>query len=226
MKMRVKGRVFYNQAIPHLIEIIEEEPSTDMSELFTTAGFAIALLYEAHFVMQYEEGSDSGGVNDDVDDEEKGNFQYNVQDTIDTDYVKSLFEGLSTQSSKGYKKGTAKAQRRDFRLFSNALDESSSSPSVNIKLKKQEFKLEGWASMIIWDYMKRNLAGGLQAHLLSNPWLQKLFGIDGNCLQVSVVPSKFEKEDQMAERKIYRKELYLKIKKARGLKYRLQNNEY
>lgn len=225
MKMKDKGSVLFNQAIPHLIEIIEEEPSAEMSELFTTAGSAIALLYEAHFVMQYEDRPNSNEVNDD-DDEEEGNFKYTGRDDIDTDYVKSLLEGLSTQSSKGHKKDTVKAQRRDFRLFVNALDESSNSPSVDIKLKKQEFKLEGWASMIIWDYMKRNLAGGLQAHLLGNSWLHNIFGIDGSSLQVSVVRSKYEKEDQMAERKIYRKELYLKIKKARGLKYRIPNHDY
>jgi len=170
MKMRYKGGVLFNQAIPNLIEIIEEEPSTDMSELFTIAGSAIALLYEAHFVMQYEEGSNSDGVNqDDDDDEEEANFEYNVRDNTDTEYVKSLLEGLSTQRTRGLKRDTVKDQRRDFRLFANALDESSNSPSIDIKLRKQEFKLEGWASMIIWDYMKRNLAGGLQAHLLSNP---------------------------------------------------------
>jgi len=226
MKMQHKGRLLFNKAIPHLIEIIEEEPSTDMSELFTVAGSAIALLYEANFVMQYEEDTNSDGVNHDDDDEEEANFDYNVRDIADTDYVKSLLEGLSTQRIRGNKRDTVKAQRRDFRLFANALEESSNSPSIDIKLRKQEFKLEGWASMIIWDYMKRNLAGGLQAHLLSNTWLQNLFGIDGNCLQVSVAPSKFEKEDQMAVRKIYSKELYLKIKKARGLKYRLQSDEY
>jgi len=223
LKMRVKGGVLFNKAIPALIEIIEEEPTPEMADLFSAAGSAIALLHEAHFVMQYEEESDSDEV--DAGDEEEKINQYINRDPSDTEYIKSLLEGISTQSSKGHKKDKIKVQRRNFRKFAHALDESSSSPAVDIKLKKQEFKLVGWTSTICWEYMKRNLAGGLQAHLLGNSFLQSIFEIDGSNFQVSQVQLKQEKGDQVAERRINRKEQYLKLKKARGLKYQVHNDD-
>lgn len=224
LKVRVKGSYLFNKAMPALIQIIEEDPSPSIAELLSAAGSAIALLHEAHFVMQFQEESDSDETDEDNDEETD---EYNDRDAVDTEYIKSLMEGISSQSSKGHKKEMIKRQRRNFRKFARALDEDSSSPSVDLKLKKQEFTLLGWTSTICWEYLKRNLAGGLQAHLLGNAWLQSIFGIDGSLFQqVSQVQLKQEKEDQVAERKISSKEQYLKFKKARGLKYQVHNDEY
>jgi len=225
MRMRYKGDVLFNKAVPTLIEIIEEEPTPEMGELFNAAGSAVALLFEAHFVMQYQDEAESDDTDDDDDDDDgKTDFEYN--EPIDTEYVKSLLGGISTQGSKGHKKDMIKAQRRNFRKYASALDENSDSPSVDLKLKKIEFKLVGWSSTICWQYMKRNLAGGLQAHLLGNSWLQNIFGIDGSHFQVSQVQQKQDKVDQVAERRINRKEQYLKIKKERGRKYQVVDDDY
>merc|ERR1719245_2123439 len=215
LKMRVKGSLLFNKAMPALIQIIEEEPTPGIAELLSAAGCAIALLHEAHFVMQFQEESDYEET--DV---------YDNRDAIDTDYIKSLMDGICSQGSKGHKKEMIKRQRRDFGKYARALDEGSSSPAVDLKLKKQEFTLLGWTSTICWEYLKRNLAGGLQAHLLGNAWLQSIFGIDGSLFQVSQVQLKQDKDDQVAERKINSKEQYLKFKKARGLKYQVHNDEY
>jgi len=219
VKTRVKGSVLFNKAIHPLVEIIEEEPSFQMTELFIAAGSALALLYEAQFAMQYLDESEV-----ESDNEDKTNGQYKDQEIVDTEYIKSLLEGFFMQSSKGVKKDRMKAQRRNFRKFARAVEDSSYSPTVDIKLNKQEFRLEGWTSTICWEYMKRNLAGGLQAHLLCNPWLQNVFGIEGSSLQLSVVQLKQEKVDQVAERRINKKEKYLRFKKARGLKYQVPND--
>jgi len=223
LKMRVKGSYLFSKAMPALVEIIEEEPTVPMAELLSAAGSAIALLYEAHFVMEFQEESDSDETDEDNDEETD---EYNDRDEVDTEYIKSLMEGISSQGSKGHKKDMIKRQRRNFRKFARALDKGSNSPAVDIKLKKQEFRLLGWTSTICWEYLKRNLAGGLQAHLLGNSWLQSIFGIDGSLFQFSQVQLKQEKVDQVAERKINSKEQYLKFKKARGLKYQVHNDEY
>lgn len=65
MTMREKGSVLFTKAIPLLVEIIEEEPSPEMAELFTAAGCAVALLYEAHFAMRYQDESEPDGDRDD-----------------------------------------------------------------------------------------------------------------------------------------------------------------
>merc|ERR1719334_1249274 len=108
MNLRQKGGVFFSKAIPPLIEIIEEQPSPDMADLFTAAGSAIALLYEAHFVMEYQ--SETGSDHTDDDDEDKTNFEYSNRNHVDTEYIKSLLEGMTAQSGKGHKKDKIKAQ--------------------------------------------------------------------------------------------------------------------
>jgi len=223
--IRSKGSTLFTKAIPFLVEIIEEEPSTEMTELFTAAGNAVALLYEAHFAMQYQEEVVDELNEYDDEEEDMSSCKYDNEEAVDTEYIRSLLEGVSTMSSKGHKKDKMKTQRRNFRLFASALDENSDSPSVSIKLKKHELKLVGWTSAIYWEYMKRNLAGGLQTHLLGNSWLQNVFGIDGSILHMSGVQTKQDKVDQVTERRINSKEHYLKLKKARGRKYFIQNEE-
>jgi len=225
LKAREKGGLLFKQAMPSLVEIIEQDPSAEMAELFTLAGYSIALLYEANFALQFQDETESEGV-DHENDHDEDSFNYDNADNVDTEYIKSLLEGMSTQSSKGHNKDTIRTQRRNFREFARALEENSPSPSVDLKLKTEEFKLVGWTSTILWEYMKRNLAGGLQVHLLANSWLQNIFEIDGSSLEQSIAPTKYEKEDILAVRKFMRKEQYLKIKKARGLKYRVQNDAF
>merc|ERR550534_803741 len=224
MKTRIKGSVLFNKAIQPLVEIIEGEPSLEMTELFTAAGSAIALLYESQFAMEYLDESDSDKEENDDEDDTDG--QFTDREIVDTDYIKSLLEGLSTQSTKGHKKDRVKAQRRKFRKFVSAVEDRSYSPTVDLKLNKQEFKLDGWTSTICWEYMKRNLAGGLQAHLLGNSWLQNIFEIDASNFQVSQVQQKQDKIDQVAERRVNRKEHYLKLRKARGLKYQVHDDDF
>merc|ERR1719233_205948 len=78
MSMQQKGGVFFSKAIPPLIEIFEEEPSPEMADLMKAAGSAVALLYEAHFVMQFQDTTDSEDT-DDID-EGKTNFKYSNRD--------------------------------------------------------------------------------------------------------------------------------------------------
>merc|ERR1719285_398432 len=88
VKTRIKGSVLFNKAIQPLVEIIEEEPSLEMTELYIAAGSAIALLYEARFAMQYLDESKVENV-----DEDKTNGPYNDHEVVDTEYIKSLLDG-------------------------------------------------------------------------------------------------------------------------------------
>merc|ERR1719285_403739 len=85
IKTRIKGSVLFNTAIQPLVEIIEEEPSFETTELFIAAGSAVALLYEAQFAMQYLDESEE--ENDEVD---KTDGEYNHREIVDTEYIKSL----------------------------------------------------------------------------------------------------------------------------------------
>lgn len=218
--IKEKGRDFFRRAIGLLIEIIEQDPTPNIQELFIAAGLAISLLYEAYFhVMTAEPES---GDEEEEDDNEK---YFDDEELPDSEYVHALLEGMSTQSAKGQKKETVKVQRKHFRDFANAVEDGYS-PTIRVKLKGQAFEILGWPNSIIFEHIKRSLGGGLQAHMIGNIWLQEEFGVDASRLVCS--PASRETRTQNRQDKFTREankqENKIKKKKARDKKFAQREN--
>lgn len=120
-----------------------------------------------------------------------------TEDT-ESDYMKyrltELLGEISISSSKRKKKTDTKELKNRFKEFHNTF-ESGEEPSHSIRLNGHEISFDGWNQLIIYQFLKSILKGGLPHHLIHNDFVRSLLDLQTNFKNVKSL-SKIEKQNR------------------------------
>eukprot|EP01028_Stygiella_incarcerata_P008354 TRINITY_DN3622_c0_g1_i1.p1 TRINITY_DN3622_c0_g1~~TRINITY_DN3622_c0_g1_i1.p1 ORF type:complete len:418 (-),score=94.21 TRINITY_DN3622_c0_g1_i1:150-1403(-) len=133
------------------------------------AGILLALCYECLYhdlhgekeVVKYEEGEDG-----------------TVRILVDESVV-SILKDLSTDRRRYRAKKERRDQRRVFRDILSTV-EGGEAPDATFHVKGCEVRVDTWSTCICLDAFSGYLGDGWNTHVIMNPFIQEVFGIDSS----------------------------------------------
>lgn len=134
---------------------------------------------------------------------------------VNIEHLMKIFENLISSSNRTHCRKSSNFQRSKFKDFLKTL-QGLWIPNIQIKLREKVFHLEGWNEWIQYHFIKNIVGNGLQAHLLENTNLKKVFDIEIDGDGGNRLMSKSEKNIQ--SKKYGKKQKNMKIKRSNNRK--------
>ena len=182
--------------------------STSM-ELQSAAGLCLSLIHESRWNVGHDKFT-------------QGSWEGSPHEGIIAELQQRISE-LSTESANHLAKKLKKEQRSTFRDYRATIVDDDA-PEEIISFRGGSITLTTWRELIPLNFVKNCLQGGFQIQLLTNPFLQAMFGADANVLNGMISMSNLEKRLLLSKTSEVYKNADQKLTKDRNKRNNIKNH--